>query len=415
MQHFHYHDNELYAEQIKLQTLAAEVGTPCYVYSRAALEENWLAFDNSLSHKLHRICYAVKANSNIAILNLLAKLGSGFDIVSVGELERVLAAGGDPQKIIFSGVGKSKSEIHRALEVGIFCFNIESDTELFRLNDIAAQMNQVAQISLRINPNIDAKTHPYIATGLKENKFGIEIENALILSQQIQNLTHIKLIGIACHIGSQLTELDPFMAAIDRVLDLVELFKNKNIILQHINIGGGLGVRYHSEHPPSIQTYVAAICKRLSDSPLEVIFEPGRSIIANAGILLTRVEYLKCTPHKNFAIVDTAMNDLLRPALYDAWQDILPLHQKVNTEKKMYDIVGPVCESADFLGKDRELSLSSDDILAIQTTGAYGFSMSSNYNSRPRAAEILIDKNKFHVIRQRETVSDLFSLEKTIP
>ncbi len=415
MKYFSYQHNELYAEEVKLSDIAAQFETPCYVYSRAALEENWHAFNNAFENAPHKICYAVKANSNIAILNLLARLNSGFDIVSLGELERVLAAGGDPKKIVFSGVGKKTQEIIRALEVGIYCFNVESDVELERLNTIAKQQNKVAPIALRINPNIDARTHHYISTGLKDNKFGIAAENALALCHEIKKMTHLNLIGIACHIGSQLTDLSPFQESITLVLELVKQLTEQGIQLKHINFGGGLGVRYQDEQPPSINDYVKSLCQRLQHLPYEIIIEPGRAIVANAGVLLTRIEYLKHTAHKNFAIVDAAMNDLMRPALYDAWQNILPVELKNTHTLVPYDIVGPVCESADFLGKNRLLNLHAGDLLTVCSAGAYGFSMSSNYNSRPRVAEIIVDKNKVHLIRERETTETLFSNEKLIP
>jgi diaminopimelate decarboxylase len=415
MPYFHYDNNELLAEEVKLKDIAHEFGTPCYVYSRAALEKHWHAFNDAFENMPHRICYAVKANSNIAILNVLAKLQSGFDIVSIGELERVLAAGGDPSKIVFSGVGKKSAEILRALDVGISCFNVESVVELAHLNSLAKQANKVANIALRVNPNIDAHTHPYIATGLKDNKFGIEYELTPRIARDIAQMTNIKLVGIACHIGSQLTDLAPFLQAIDRILELVTLLTADGIQLEHINIGGGLGVRYQDEEPPSIDTYVKALRHKLDNFPYVVILEPGRSITANAGVLLTQIEYLKHTPHKNFAIVDAAMNDLMRPALYDAWQDILPVMLNSHHQEETYDIVGPVCESADFLGKDRRLRLQTGELLAIASAGAYGFSMSSNYNSRPRAAEVMVDQHQAYLIRERETVASLFANEKLLP
>jgi diaminopimelate decarboxylase len=414
MQHIQYHDNALMIEQTKLSDVANQFGTPCYVYSRATIEENWRAFDDALTDIPHRICYAVKANSNIGILNLLARLQSGFDIVSLGEMERVLAAGGDPKKIVFSGVGKKEIEIARALDVGIHCFNVESADEIQRIHTIAKQANKIAAITLRINPNIDAKTHPYIATGLKENKFGIDIDNISAVCASVKTLSHLKLIGIACHIGSQLTTIEPFIEATDRLLELAERMMNDGFALEHINIGGGLGVRYQDEEPPSINLYIQKIRERLKKNALEIIIEPGRSIIANAGVLLTRIEYLKPTAHKNFAIVDAAMNDLIRPALYNAWQEIKPVNFNLHLREETYDIVGPVCESADFLGKDRLLRLQAGDLLAIVSAGAYGFSMSSNYNSRPRVAEIMIDKDKMFLIRRRETIEELFAGESII-
>ncbi|HSW93063.1 MAG TPA: diaminopimelate decarboxylase [Gammaproteobacteria bacterium] len=402
----------LHMEAVNLLEVAREYGTPCYVYSKKALIDNWQRFHEAFGSHPHRICYAVKANSNLAILNILAGLQSGFDIVSLGELERVLAAQGDPSRIVFSGVGKKPHEILRALEVGIHCFNVESEEELDRLNTLAKQQNKIASIALRINPDIDARTHPYIATGLNENKFGIAYTDVLPLVNKIQSLSHLKLIGIGNHIGSQLTELSPFSEAVDRLLNLANQLVQKGFQLQHINIGGGLGVSYRNETPPSIQEYAETVLTTFAASPFEIILEPGRAIVANAGILLTTVDYLKKTPHKNFAIVDAAMNDLLRPALYNAWHDIQPVNLQHHAEKRLYDIVGPVCESADFLGKERTLALEVGDLLAILCTGAYGFSMSSNYNSRPRAAEVLVDRDQIHLIRERETIEDLFIKEK---
>jgi diaminopimelate decarboxylase len=414
MQPIHYHDNKLMMEQTQLSDVAEQFGTPCYVYSRAAIEANWHAFDDALAEIPHRICYAVKANSNIAILNLLARLHSGFDIVSLGELERVIAAGGDPTKVVFSGVGKNTLEITRALEIGILCFNVESEDEIHRIHTIAKAANKIATITLRINPNIDAKTHPYIATGLKENKFGIDIDRISAECAHIKTLAHVKLIGIACHIGSQLTTIEPFVEAANRILDLAETITRDGFALQHINIGGGLGVRYQNEQPPSISAYIQKIREQLKKTSLEIIIEPGRSIIANAGVLLTRIEYIKQTAHKNFAIVDAAMNDLIRPALYDAWQEIKTVNLNTDLPVATYDIVGPVCETADFLGKDRQLQLQTGELLAVISAGAYGFSMSSNYNSRPRVAEVMIDKDKMFLIRRRETIAELFASESII-
>jgi diaminopimelate decarboxylase len=414
MNAFHYQNNELFIEDISLTSIAEKYGTPCYVYSRASIEKKWHLFNDSFGTTPHRICYAVKANSNIAILNLLAKLQSGFDIVSQGELERVLIAGGDPKKIIFSGVGKQSAEILRALEVGIFCFNVESEAELKRLNELAAEKNTIANIALRLNPNIDAGTHPYIATGLSDNKFGIELSEALPLCHRIQSMPNLKLIGIGCHIGSQLTDLKPFEEALDCLLQLIDQLALQKITLDYLDIGGGLGIRYQNENPPSISNYISIIQKKLKNHSFEIILEPGRAIIADAGILLTKVEYLKHTSHKNFAIVDAAMNDLMRPALYEAWQNIIPVKTNNQTTQIQYDIVGPVCESADFLGKNRLLALEIGDLLAICNAGAYGFSMSSNYNSRPRVAEIVVDGNQMHLIRRRESIQDLFAHEKII-
>jgi diaminopimelate decarboxylase len=408
---FHYQNNQLHAEQVAVETIAKEFGTPCYIYSRAALEQNWLAFDNALKHS-HRICYAVKANSNLAVLNLLARLGSSFDIVSGGELARVLAAGGKAENIIFSGVGKSSAEIQQALAADIYCFNVESEAELLRINTIAKQHNKRAPVALRINPNINAKTHPYISTGLKENKFGIALENALTLFQQAHTLSNINLIGIGCHIGSQITETEPFLQALDCLLNLINTLKQQNILLQHIDIGGGFGVPYCDEQIPAYAEFCKAITEKLTSYELELIIEPGRSIAANAGILVTRVEYLKHTAHKNFAIVDAAMNDLLRPALYDAWQNIISVQLHNNDAiENTYDVVGPVCETGDFLGLDRKLKINEHDLLAICDTGAYGFVMSSNYNSRPRAAEIMVDNDKYFLAREREKINTLFTNE----
>lgn len=414
MNSFHYKNNELFVENQKISDIAREFGTPCYIYSRSILEQNWLEFDKALKHSNHRICFAVKANSNIAILNLLAKLNSGFDIVSLGELKRVIAAKGDPAKVVFSGVGKTNEEIIAALNIGIYCFNVESESELERLNKLAKLGNKKANIILRINPNIDARTHHYIATGLKENKFGIDLSEVLGLCEKIKNLSHLNLIGLGSHIGSQLTEMTPFLTAIDCLLNLLDELKRFGFNLKTINIGGGLGIRYQNETPPSVSDYLKAISDKVKEHSLEIIFEPGRSIVANAGLLITKVEYLKHTHHKNFAIVDAAMNDLMRPALYDAWQDINRVTQPTQLENKLYDIVGPVCESADFLGKNRELTLSEGDLLAIKGAGAYGFSMSSNYNSRPRPPEILVDGNSVHLIRKRESIEDLFALEQLL-
>jgi len=416
MKTFNYQNQELYIEQVSLTEIAKTYQTPCYVYSKESLLNNWQAFASAFKSRPHRICYAVKANSNLAILNLLAKQGAGFDIVSSGELARVLAAGGDPNKIIFSGVGKRTDEIIAALDIGIYCFNIESTAELSRLNKIAEQKNIIAKIGLRINPDIDAKTHPYIATGLSENKFGLdwlEIDN--IIQQQLPKLKNLKLIGIGCHIGSQLTTLEPFLAAAEKMLFLIEKLKKKNITISHLDLGGGLGVIYQQENPPSIQEYATAICEKLKSFAGEIIIEPGRALIANTGILLTTVEYLKHHNERNFAIVDAGMNDLLRPALYNAWHDISPIKIKNNLPEKKYDIVGPVCESADVFGKNRTLAIEQSDLLAIHSAGAYGFSMSSTYNSRPRAAEIMVDQDKHYLIRSRETIQSLFANEKILP
>ena len=413
MDFFDYQNGRLFAEQVDLQELAATYGTPLYVYSRATLERHWTAFDQALGEHRHLVCYAVKANSNVAVLALLARLGSGFDIVSAGELARVLHAGGDPCKVVFSGVGKTLLEMEQALEAGIRCFNVESSAELNRLNEVAATHGVVAPVSLRVNPDVDANTHPYISTGLKENKFGIPVEYALDAYQQAADAGHLRIEGVDCHIGSQLTEISPFVDALDRVLELVQHIEDRGIEIHHLDLGGGLGVRYQNEHPPSPQQYVRPLMARLANTSKEILIEPGRAIAATAGILLTEVQYLKESEDKNFAIVDAAMNDLIRPALYSAWQDIIPVvpRQQASTS---YDVVGPVCETGDFLGKQRELAIQQGDLLAVLSAGAYGFSMSSNYNSRPRAAEILVDGEQTHLIRRRETLQELFSQE-TIP
>lgn len=410
MQHFHYKNNQIYGESVRLADIAEEFGTPCYVYSEAMLEESWQGFENAFKGLRHKICYAVKANSNLAILNFFAKKGAGFDIVSQGELERVLAAKGDPKKIVFSGVGKQTSEIIRALEVGIACFDVESLPELERIHSIAEARQTIATVALRVNPDIDARTHPYISTGLSTNKFGIEYSDVLSICHKIQKMPYIKLVGIACHIGSQLTELSPFLEASDRMLALLQQLKTAGIELTHVNIGGGLGVQYHDEKPPTLQEYAKAVRKKFENQSIELIIEPGRALVANAGILLTKVEYIKTTSHKNFAIIDAGMNDLIRPALYDAWHDILPINLRYG-DTHFYDIVGPVCESSDVIGKSRQIALEPGDILAIKSAGAYGFSMSSNYNSRPRPAEVMIKDGKAHLIRRRETLAELFTNE----
>lgn len=406
-----YKNNELWIEQVRVNQIAAQFGTPCYVYSRARLTQNWLAFANAFANVPHRICYAVKANSNIAILHLLAQLGAGFDIVSGGELERVLVAGGDPKKIVFSGVGKSADELRHAIELGIFCIDVESLAELERVQSIAASLHKTATIALRVNPNVDPNTHAHISTGLKENKFGIPIDEVLPLAKKLINMPALKLIGIACHIGSQILTLEPYVLAIDRLLDTYHELQNIGISIRYLNIGGGLGIQYQQESPPAITDYAKLLQTKLAHLPIEIIIEPGRAIVGNAGFLLTKVEYLKHNAHKNFAIIDAGMNDLIRPTLYDAWQAILPVQQR-QQPPQVYDIAGPVCESADILGKDRQLSIEEGDLLAIDSAGAYGFSMSSNYNSRGRAAEVLVDGSTLHLIRQRETTKDLFALEK---
>jgi len=414
MDHFSFKEGELFVEDLPLSLIAQQFGTPSYVYSRATLERHYLAYTNAFGDYPHLICYAVKANSNLAVLSVLAKLGSGFDIVSIGELERVLKAGGKPERIVFSGVGKQAYEMKRALEVGVHCFNIESEAELYRLNEVAVQLGKVAPISLRVNPDVDAGTHPYISTGLKDNKFGVAIDQAERIYLAAHDLPGVHIIGVDCHIGSQLTETAPFLAALERVLMLVDSLASQGIRVEHLDLGGGLGVRYQNEQPPEPQEYVKAILKGISERGLSVILEPGRSIAANAGVLLTRVEFLKCNEDKNFAIVDAAMNDLLRPALYGAWQDILPVKAKVEGDSRCYDIVGPVCETGDFLGKDRDLNIAAGDLLAVRSAGAYGFAMSSNYNSRNRPAEILVDGNQSHVARKRETIDDQMALEQVI-
>jgi diaminopimelate decarboxylase len=406
----------LWAEDVDLAALIERVGTPCYVYSRATLERHWRVFNDALAGHPHLVCYAVKANSSLAVLQVLAQLGSGFDIVSEGELQRVLQAGGDPARVVFSGVGKRASEMRRALELGIRCFNVESESELQRLNTVAGESGQRAPVSLRVNPDVDAGTHPYISTGLRENKFGIDVDVALQVYRRAAGLPHLRVTGIDCHIGSQLTEITPFVDALERVMQLVGRLQDEGIALQHIDVGGGLGIRYQShDKPPLPDAYARALLEKLGDSPLEILLEPGRAIAGNAGILLTRVEYLKHTADRHFAIVDAAMNDLQRPALYNAWHDIIPLQPRTGEPALSYDVVGPVCETGDFLGKDRELALAEDDVLVVRSAGAYGFTMSSNYNSRPRAAEVMVDGKQIHVIRERETLADLYRGEHLLP
>ena len=414
MQDFLTRNGQLYAEQRPLTELAQEYGTPLYVYSRAAFSRHYLEYANALGGHPGMICYAVKANSNIAILNLLARLGAGFDIVSEGELERVLLAGGDPAKIVFSGVGKTPAEMRRALEVGVHCFNVESEAEVDVLAAVASKMGQVARVSLRVNPDVDAKTHPYISTGLKENKFGIDIAEAPRVYAHAASLSSLKVVGIDCHIGSQLTELTPFIDALERVLKLVDQLADQGIDIEHLDLGGGLGVTYDNEQPPTAEAYISEIKQRLGERQLGLIFEPGRSIAANAGVLVTKVEYLKPTAHRNFAIIDAAMNDNIRPSLYQAWQNILPLVERDGATQR-WDLVGPVCETGDFLGKDRELCLEAGDLLALMSSGAYGFTMSSNYNSRPRAAEVLVDGDTSHLIRARESLASLTQGEQLLP
>ena len=410
MDYFDYHDGRLCAEQVDVSALADQHGTPLYVYSRATIERHWNAFNDALGDHPHLVCYAVKANSNLAVLALLAKLGSGFDIVSGGELARVLKAGGNPARIVFSGVGKTVAEMETALDTGIRCFNVESTAELVRLNEVAGAHGVRAPVSLRVNPDVDAHTHPYISTGLKENKFGIEVNAARKAYRQAADSAHLDVHGIDCHIGSQLTDITPFVDALDRVLDLVDHIESDGIPIRHMDLGGGLGVRYRDEHPPLPEQYVRPLMARLANSDKEILIEPGRAIAANAGILVTELQYLKETDEHNFAIVDAAMNDLLRPALYQAWQDIVPVIPH-DGDARHWDVVGPVCETGDFLGKDRELTLAQGDRLAIRSAGAYGFTMASNYNSRPRPAEVLVDGDKAHIVRERETIEQLFDGE----
>ena len=414
MKSFERYKDRLFCEEVALDEVASQYGTPLYVYSRACIEQAYLAYQTALADHDHLICYAVKANSNLAILSVLAKLGAGFDIVSLGELERVIAAGGDPTKVVFSGVCKTHAAIKRALEVGIHCFNVESESELEALSEVAQASGMVAPISLRVNPDVDAQTHPYIATGLKDNKFGVELDSALRLYRKAVALPGIKPIGIDCHIGSQILDIAPFSEAMDHLIDVLENLKSEGIMLEHIDLGGGLGIPYGNESAPKIADYVAALTQGLSDHSLTLILEPGRSIVAEAGVLLTEVMYLKLTPHKNFALVDAAMNDLLRPALYGAWQDIVPLNDS-NGDAKCWDIVGPVCETGDFLGKDRNLSLTEGDVLAVMTAGAYGFVMASNYNTRPRSAEVMVDGSRSHLIRAREPLETLWADECLLP
>lgn len=415
MDFFQYKNEQLYVEDLPVKQLAEEFGTPLYIYSRATLERHWHAFDSALGKHPHLICYAVKANSNIGILNVMAKLGSGFDIVSQGELERVLAAGGEASKVVFSGVAKSRTEIMRALEVGIRCFNVESVAELHHINQIAGEMGKVAPISLRVNPDVDAHTHPYISTGLKENKFGVSVDEAREVYKLAATLPHVKITGMDCHIGSQLTELQPFLDATDRLIRLMEQLKEDGITLKHLDLGGGLGVTYTDETPPHPSDYATALLNKLKDyEDLEIILEPGRAIAANAGILVAKVQYLKSNESRNFAITDTGMNDMIRPALYDAYMNIIEIDRTLGNKKAIYDVVGPVCETSDFLGKQRELAIAEGDYIAQRSAGAYGASMSSNYNSRPRTAEVLVDGNKAHLIRRRENLSELWALESIV-
>ena len=416
MDFFQYKNNQLMAENLPVKQLAEQFGTPLYIYSKATLERHWHAFDNAFGEHPHLVCFAVKSNPNIAILNVMAKLGSGFDIVSQGELERVLAAGGDATKVVFSGVAKSHQEIARALEVNIRCFNVESEAELLRINQIAGEMGKIAPISLRVNPDVDAHTHPYISTGLKENKFGVSVEQAREVYKLAATLPNIKIVGMDCHIGSQLTELQPFLDAVDRLIVLMEQLKQDGIHLKHLDLGGGLGVTYTDEAPPHPTEYAKALWEKLSAfSELEIIVEPGRAITANAGILVTKVEYLKSNESRNFAIVDAGMNDMIRPALYQAYMNILEIDRTLAREEKIYDVVGPICETSDFLGKQRKLAIAEGDYLAQRSAGAYGASMSSNYNSRPRTAEVMVDGDKAYLIRRREALNELWQLESVLP
>ena len=410
--YFNYQDNQLFVEQVPLAEIAHRFGTPCYVYSHAELTDGYREFEQAFAGREHLICYAVKANSNLAILHLLAWMGAGFDIVSGGELQRVLAAGGAASKVVFSGVGKSVTEMRLALNAEILCFNVESEAELMRLNEVAGIMGKVAPVSLRVNPDVDAKTHPYISTGLKQNKFGVAYTEALALYRKASKLLHLRVTGMDCHIGSQLTETSPFIAAIDKVLTLVDSLSSEGITLEHLDMGGGLGIRYDDETPPAIADYVSALLAALQGRSEKIIVEPGRVLVGNAGVLLTRIEYLKHGEEKNFAIVDAAMNDLMRPALYDAYHHIQPVFQN-DVPAKIYEVVGPVCETGDFLGHARELAVSQADLLAVMSAGAYGMSMSSNYNTRPRAAEVMVSGSSVQLIRERESVQHLFAGEKT--
>ena len=418
MSQFSYQNQSLFVEGIRAQTLAEQYGTPAYVYSRAAFEEHFKSYQDAMSED-DLVCYAVKANSNIAVLNVLARLGAGFDIVSVGELERVLQAGGDPEKVVFSGVAKTAEEMRRALEVGIHCFNVESAAELERLNAVATQMDMPAPVSIRVNPDVDAKTHPYISTGLKDNKFGVNFDDVMDVYQRAAQLPFIDVVGVDCHIGSQLTQLTPFLDALDKVLDLIDGLAEKGILLEHIDLGGGLGVRYEeTDVPPKAGDYIAQVKEKIAGRGLHIIMEPGRSIAANAGILLTQVEYLKNNADKHFAIIDAAMNDMIRPALYSAWMEIARVEQADDDKPRVdatFDLVGPVCETGDFLGKNRQMSLSEGDILAQFSAGAYGFTMASNYNSRTKPVEIMVDGDKSYIIRERETLEDLTRGESVLP
>lgn len=414
MSFFPLHDGQMHVESVPLAAVAARFGTPCYVYSRAALEASFRAFAGALAGRDHLVCYALKANSNLAVLDALGRLGAGFDIVSGGELERVIAAGGDPRKVVFSGVGKSAAEIRRALEADILCFNVESAAELARIERIAAELGARAAVSFRVNPDVDPKTHPYISTGLRQNKFGVAFEDAPALYRRAAASRSLRVVGIDFHIGSQLTETAPFAAALERVLTLVDALGREGIALSHLDLGGGLGIRYRDETPPPVADYLGALLGQVGARPLKILLEPGRSLVGNAGVLLTRIEYLKPGAERSFAIVDAAMNDLLRPALYEAWHDIVPVAARAGAPRR-YDVVGPVCETGDFLGHQRDLVVDEGDLLAILSAGAYGMSMSSNYNTRPRAAEVMVDGAAIHLVRERERVSGLFALERKLP
>jgi len=411
---FSYRDGTLCAEKVPLDAIAARFGTPCYVYSRAALESAYREFELACSGRDVLICYSVKANSNLAVLNVLARLGSCFDIVSGGELARVLAAGGSAAKTVFSGVGKTEAEMRRALDVGVLSFNVESDGELVRLASVAAGMGKIASVSLRINPDVDPGTHPYVATGLRESKFGIACEAALPLYRKAAKLPGLRVIGIDVHIGSQITDVEPFVLALEKVLEFVDVLDATGLHLEHMDLGGGLGIRYRDEEPPALKDYLGRLFERLGNRKLRILFEPGRSLVGNTGLLLTRVEYLKHDGAKNFAVIDAAMNDLLRPALYDAWHGVFPVTRRESPET-LYDIVGPVCESADFLARGRSLALAPGDLLAVMSAGAYGMTMSSNYNSRPRSAEVMVDGATPHLVRDRERAEDLFASERLLP
>ena len=414
MDHFNYKGDSLFAEDITVTDIAAQYGTPCFIYSRATLERHYRVYAEALAGHPHKICFAVKANSNLGVLNVLARLGAGFDIVSGGELDRVLAAGGDASKIIFSGLGKTTNEIRKGLDVGIHCFNVESEAELMRISEVAQAEGKVAPISVRVNPDVDAGTHPYISTGLKENKFGIPAANAIDLYRSAAKMDGLSITGLDFHIGSQLTTVEPFLDAIDRILEMVDELDEEGIKISHFDMGGGLGVSYGEEVPPHPSELIALVQEKFTDREMEIVVEPGRSIAANAGIFVTRIEYLKNNEHKKFAIVDGAMNDLIRPALYSAWQEIIPV-EKSSEAAAIYDVVGPICESSDFLGKDRELSIAAGDLLAVRSAGAYGFVMSSNYNTRPRVAEIMVDCSNSYLVREREIVAELFANENMLP